>query len=78
MPNWVTCALAWTDLHPGAAAWVQAVFSIGAIGIAILVPWRQHVRDVKLARQLRVEDRVRSAEAAGEIVINAMNLIEDA
>jgi hypothetical protein len=78
MPDWVACALAWTDLHPGAAAWGQAIFSIVAIAIAILVPWRQHVRDVKLSQQLRVEDRMRSMEAAAEIVINAMNLIEDA
>jgi hypothetical protein len=58
--------------------WVQAVFSIVAIVIAILVPWGQHRRDVKLAQRLRVEDRLRSAEAAGAIVTHAMNLIEDA
>ena len=37
MPDWVADALAWTDLHPGAAAWVQAVVSIVAIAIAIVV-----------------------------------------
>lgn len=78
MPDWVACAVAWTDTHPGAAAWLQAIFSIVAIGIAILVPYRQHARDVRLARRLRVEDRVRSMEAAAAIVTNAMNLIEDA
>jgi hypothetical protein len=78
MTDWIACAVAWTDLHPGAAAWVQAFFSIVAISIAIYVPYRQHTRDVRLARQLRMEDQLRSMEAAAGIVINAMNLIQDA
>lgn len=65
-------------MHPGVAAWVQAIFSIMAILIAFYVPYRQHLRDVRLARRLRVEDRLRSTEAAAAIVIHAMNLIEDA
>jgi hypothetical protein len=78
MSEWIVCAWAWADTHPGVAAWVQAIFSIIAILIAFYVPYRQHLRDVRLARQLRVEDRLRSMEAAAAIVIHAMNLIEDA
>ena len=78
MPEWIVCASAWAETHPGVAAWVQAIFSIIAILIAFYVPYRQHVRDVRLARRLRVEDRLRSVEAAAVISINAMNLIEEA
>jgi len=78
MPESIVSTLGWSEAHPGLASWVQAFFSIIGIGIAIYVPYRQHVRDVKLARQLRLEDRLRAMEAAATIMINAMNLIEDA
>ena len=36
-------ALCWIENHPGLAAWMQAVLSVAAIAIAILVPvWMAH------------------------------------
>jgi hypothetical protein len=78
MTEWIGCALSWAETHEGAAAWVQAIFSVIAIAAAFLISHFQHVREVRQARRARIEDRLRTVETIGAIVINAMNLIEQA
>lgn len=51
------CVLEWIEAHPGMASWVQAVVSIGAVAIAIYVPWQQHRNDVSRHRATEAEKR---------------------
>lgn len=59
--------LAWIEHHPGLAAWIQAVFSIIAIGVAVYVPW-------KLSKQLKCEEEERQALAEWKILSDSQIL----
>ena len=41
------------DKHEGLAAWVQAFGTIVALGIAVWVPWRIHLREQSIAAMPR-------------------------
>lgn len=45
-------ALDWIEAHPGAAAWVQAIGSLLALGTALLLPYLQR-RTLERARALK-------------------------
>jgi hypothetical protein len=63
----MTELLAWIEKHPGTASWVQAIFSVVAIGVAIWVAWASEQRRVAAARA-----------DARRIVANALQLASDA
>jgi hypothetical protein len=73
--QWLSCTLSWIELHPGLAAWTQAVFSILAIGVAILVSKKQF-SDAQLlqARQLKVQ-QVEIAEVVEALSKIALNVV---
>lgn len=60
------------------AAWVQAVGSVAAIFIAILVTWVSHWLDVRRSEEAIRREEARTLETVAAIMINAMNLIETA
>lgn len=65
--------VAWADLHPNMAAWVQAIGSIAAILVAI---WVSHWQDGR-ARRLRIETAVRASRTfAGLLEVAAKRVIE--
>jgi hypothetical protein len=49
--NW-NATLAFSDLHSGAASWAQAIGTVAAICVAILVPIHERNRQIKNARTL--------------------------
>jgi hypothetical protein len=59
--------LGWIEKHPGTAAWVQAIFSVVAIAVAILVSASSERRRAAAARA-----------DARRIVTNALQLARDA
>jgi len=82
------CVLSWVEHHPGVASWVQAVGSVGAIGIAIWIASsqrRSQVRSEKEKAKLVLDliktvagraDRAVSNESVSSMTLNAhMNLI---
>jgi hypothetical protein len=69
----------WIEAHPGAAAWVQAVGSLVAIGIAIWVPaWqrrtaRRDARDERLAKARSLLMLIGADLIALRVEVDAMN-----
>jgi hypothetical protein len=49
--------VSWIEVHPGTASWVQAVGSIIAIVVAILIPWGIHRREQTAAQSARLAYR---------------------
>jgi hypothetical protein len=72
--------LRWVELHPGAASWVQAIGSIVALGIAIIVPAYQTSltkRQVRRDAALQFKATIQIVQQAVYLVFQTKNIIED-
>lgn len=72
---WISCALNWIESHPGLAAWMQAVFSVAAIFVAIAVSKRQF-RDAQSLQALqRKAQRIEIAEVIESLSKISLNVV---
>lgn len=62
---WFDDAVGWTDRHQGLASWVQAIGTIVALGIAVWVPWRIHLREQSIAAMPRQRKLLMLKDALG-------------
>jgi len=61
-PGWPPIATAFAS--PNAPAWVQAIGSVGAIFVAVLVPFRQARHERERLRRIEFDRRIRNTQMA--------------
>lgn len=69
------CVLGWVEHHPGVASWVQAVGSVGAIGIAIWIASSQRRSQIRSERKKEklVLDLIKTIAVRADRIVSNMS-----
>lgn len=73
--QWISHTLSWIELHPGLAAWTQAIFSILAIGVAIMVSKKQFNDAQALQANRQKAQQIEIAEVVEALSRIALNVV---